>query len=106
MSDSDEIVLLRVHPRPSQPITLMIPEDVLPAISEVAAARDMSVDALLRLYVGQGLRFDAIEFGVALPHLLRPNATTRRALEDAKEGRGLASFPDVSALFEDLSRDD
>jgi len=58
MSDPDEITLLRVHPRPSEPVTLTIPTDTLAAITEVAEKRDMSPTALMKLYIGHGLRQD------------------------------------------------
>jgi predicted DNA-binding ribbon-helix-helix protein len=47
---------LQIHPRPSEIISLEIPSDVLQSLQEVAKNRDMSVAALLKLYIGQGLR--------------------------------------------------
>ncbi|MFL5384504.1 MAG: hypothetical protein ACJ8GN_18440 [Longimicrobiaceae bacterium] len=58
MSDPQEITLLRVHPRPSEDITVAIPVDTLATLREVAETRDMSLEALLRFYIGQGLRQD------------------------------------------------
>ena len=58
MSTPDEITLLRVHPRPSRPVTLSIPLDTLEMIQEVAESRDMSPEALMKLYIGHGLRQD------------------------------------------------
>ncbi|MFL5541094.1 MAG: hypothetical protein ACJ8J0_19045 [Longimicrobiaceae bacterium] len=58
MSDPDEITLLRVHPRPSEDVTVAIPVDTLATLREVAETRDMSLEALLRFYIGQGLRQD------------------------------------------------
>lgn len=45
--------------RPSQAVTLSIPSDTLELVRRVAATRDMSPEALLKFYVGQGLRQDA-----------------------------------------------
>jgi hypothetical protein len=45
--------------RPSEGVTLSIPSDTLDLIRRVATTRDMSSDALLKLYIGQGLRQDA-----------------------------------------------
>jgi len=58
MSDPDEITLLRVHPRPSESVALSIPIDTLGTIRQVAESRDMSPEALMRFYIGQGLRQD------------------------------------------------
>jgi hypothetical protein len=58
MSDPDEITVLRVHPRPSDAVTLTIPTDTLTVIRDVAATRDMSPEALMKLYIGHGLRQD------------------------------------------------
>jgi hypothetical protein len=59
MSNPDEPGTLRLRPRPSAPVTLSIPSDTLDLIHRVAATRDMSPDALLKFYIGQGLRQDA-----------------------------------------------
>lgn len=61
MSDADEIRILRVHPREVETIPLDIPVDALAKLRQVAAARDMSIEALMRLYIGQGLRVDLAE---------------------------------------------
>ncbi len=45
-------------PRPSQTVTLRVPTDTYGSLERMAAERDMSVDALLKLYIGQGLRAD------------------------------------------------
>lgn len=49
---------LKLHPRLEETISLDIPKDTLAAIKKVAANRDMSYEALLKLYIGQGLRQD------------------------------------------------
>jgi hypothetical protein len=58
MVDPDEITLLRLHPRPSEAVALTIPTDTLAVIREVADTRDMSPEALMKLYIGHGLRQD------------------------------------------------
>lgn len=55
---TEEGFALRFRPRPSATVTLSIPKDTLAAIEKVAAGRDMSVEALIKFYVGQGLRQD------------------------------------------------
>ena len=58
MHDPDDPDALTLRPRPSEAVTLNIPTDTLAQIERVAAARDMSVQALLKLYIGQSLRED------------------------------------------------
>jgi hypothetical protein len=59
MSKPDEIGPLRLRPRPSEAVTLSIPSDTLEMVRRAAGARDMSPEALLKFYIGQGLRQDA-----------------------------------------------
>lgn len=52
---------LHMHPRPTTTVTLTIPTDTLHLLEQVATSRDMSVEAVLKLYIGQGLRYDAAQ---------------------------------------------
>lgn len=47
---------LRLRPRQSKPVTIHIPADALTSLEKIAAGRDMSVEALLKLYIGQSIR--------------------------------------------------
>lgn len=49
---------LNVRPRPTTTVTISIPNDTLETIDHIATGRDMSVEALLKLYIGQALRQD------------------------------------------------
>ena len=49
---------LRLRSRASKPVTIQIPADALASLEKIAAGRDMSVDALLKLYIGQSMRQD------------------------------------------------
>jgi translation initiation factor IF-2 len=49
---------LRLRSRASKPVTIHIPADTLASLEKIAAGRDMSVEALLKLYVGQSMRQD------------------------------------------------
>jgi hypothetical protein len=40
---------------------LQIPVDASASLEEVAASRDMSIDALLKFYIGNGLREDKVK---------------------------------------------
>lgn len=59
MSTHDEVGPFRPRPRAAEPVTLSIPSDTLELIRRVAATRDMSPEALLKFYIGGGLRQDA-----------------------------------------------
>jgi len=50
--------LLSVHPRETEVVSIAIPKDTLASLRQVAAQRDMSDQALLKFYIGQGLRQD------------------------------------------------
>lgn len=58
MSDSDEITIIRMHPRPTTSVELPVPTDTLEVLRDVAQERDMSLEGLLRFYIGNGLRQD------------------------------------------------
>jgi hypothetical protein len=49
---------LSFHPRETEVISLTIPKDVVASLKQVAAQRDMSYQALLKFYIGKGLRQD------------------------------------------------
>ncbi len=49
---------LKVRSRNSKSVTLRIPADTLASLEKIAAGRDMSVNALLKLYIGQSMRQD------------------------------------------------
>jgi hypothetical protein len=49
---------LRLRPRETEVVSIAIPKDTLASLKKVAAQRDMSYQALLKLYIGQGLRQD------------------------------------------------
>lgn len=58
-STSDEPTELHLRPRAAENVTVSIPVDTLAAIREVAGTRDMTVEALKKLYIGSGLWQDA-----------------------------------------------
>jgi hypothetical protein len=61
MSQPEFPTELHVCPRPATTVTLNIPTDTYETLGQVATSRDMSVEALLKLYVGQGLRHDVAQ---------------------------------------------
>jgi uncharacterized DUF497 family protein len=58
MKKPEEEPLLSVRPRETEVIALAIPKDTLASLRQVAAQREMSEQALLKFYIGQGLRQD------------------------------------------------
>lgn len=61
MSQPEFPTELHIRPRPTTGVTLNIPTDTLQTLEQIAASRDMSVEALLKRYIGQGLRHDAAQ---------------------------------------------
>lgn len=61
---SEEGFELRLYPRASSDVTIQIPDDTLASLQKIAESQQMSVEALIKMYVGQGLRQDlAKQFG-------------------------------------------
>ena len=56
--ETEEGFDLKVRSRDSQPVPVHVPADTLASLENIAAGRDMSVEALLRLYIGQSIRQD------------------------------------------------
>ncbi len=54
----DEPIELNFHRRVSESVVLSIPVDTLDSIRKIAQDRDMSMESLLKFYIGQGLRQD------------------------------------------------
>jgi hypothetical protein len=92
MNKPDEPTELHLRPRAAEAVTLSIPSDVLATIREVAATRDMSAEALMRLYIGQGLRQDTARLFSE-----RILETTARVL-----ARHIASEEERSAILREI----
>ncbi|MDJ1175730.1 hypothetical protein [Roseofilum capinflatum] len=58
MNKPNELINLSIKPRPSENVSISIPKDTLESLKIIAHNRDMSLEALLRFYIGQGLRQD------------------------------------------------
>ena len=58
MKKPEEEPQLSVRPRETDVVTLAIPKDTLASLRQVATHREMSEQALLKFYIGQGLRQD------------------------------------------------
>lgn len=58
MNLPEEEFTLQLHPRTQETVSLEIPIDTLDSLKKIAQNRDMSTIALLKFYIGQGLRQD------------------------------------------------
>lgn len=58
MKTPEEKLEFKPRPRAQETVSLELPKDALESLEKVAASRDMSLAALLRFYIGQGLRQD------------------------------------------------
>ena len=84
MNNSEEEIKLQLRPRTAEIVSLNIPIDTLASLEKIAANRDMSVQALLKFYIGQGLREDLAK--VFSERLLHKTAQVlARHLESAEE---------------------
>lgn len=94
MKNHDEELELRIRPRPSEQIMIDIPTDTLETLKKVAASRDMSYQAVLKLYIGQGLRQDAAQL------------YADRVLEMTAEvlAQHLDSQEEVAAILQEIHR--
>lgn len=100
MKNPDELVteegyVLKFRERESEEVKLKIPKDVLVSLEKVAARRDMSVHALLKLYIGQNLRQDLA------------NYFSNSILEKTEEvlSRHLQSKEEVSEILHEIKTD-
>ncbi|MEH1858070.1 MAG: hypothetical protein V7L21_08715 [Nostoc sp.] len=58
MNKAEEELELHLRSRVTETVLIKIPTDTLRSLEKVAASQDMSPEALLKLYIGQGLRQD------------------------------------------------
>ena len=54
----DKTFELKVNARASEAVTVNIPIDTLADLRTIAGKKDMSLEGLIKFYVGQGLRVD------------------------------------------------
>ncbi len=83
---------LNLRSRDSKPVTIHIPADALASLEKIAAGRDMSVEALLKLYIGQSMRHDLVKL------------SADRVLEKTAQvlTRHIQSEEEVSAILKEI----
>jgi hypothetical protein len=62
MNKSEPEIILTIKPRPTETVELSIPQDTLDNLKKIADEKEMSLEALLKFYIGQGLRQDLTQF--------------------------------------------
>ena len=83
---------LAFRPRATEMVSMEMPTEVLDSLNQVAANRDMSVEALLKFYIGQGLRQDVASlFGT------RVLETTEAVL-----ARHISSEKEINSIIEEI----
>ena len=58
MNSSEDDITLQIRPRHTEAVSVEIPVDTLESLKKIARSRDMPLQALLKFYIGQGLRQD------------------------------------------------
>ena len=91
MKKPDELKL-HLRPRAVEVVSVKIPTDTLEALKKVARSCDMSYQALLKLYIGQGLRQD-----MAKLYAEQVLETTAQVLT-----RRIQSAEEVSAIMQEI----
>jgi len=83
---------LKVRSRDSKPVTIHIPADTLASLEKISAGKDMSVEALLKLYIGQSMRQDLAKLA------------TDRVLEKTAQvlKQHIQSEEEVSAILKEI----
>jgi gas vesicle protein len=98
MSDLEQNLELRVRPRDSETVSLKIPKDTLESLRRVAKQKGMSLEALLKFYIGKCLRQDLSQL------FSEPKISLKELMDDigtkTKE-RGL-----TPEILDELLRDD
>ncbi len=83
---------LTIRPRESESVTINVPIDTLASLRKIAAIRDMSEQALLKFYIGQGLRHDLSRY-----HSDQVMETTAEVL-----ARHIESEEEVSVILREI----
>jgi len=92
MKKPEEELKLQLHRRSKETVSLEIPKDTLDSLRKVAASRDMSLEALLKLYIGQSLRQDLAKL------------FSNRVLEATTQvlARHIQSEEEISTIIEEI----
>ena len=56
MNNPNQEFNLKIKPRPSETVSIKIPLDTLDDLKKIANSRNMSVESLIKFYIGKNLR--------------------------------------------------
>ncbi len=76
MNKPNEEMTFTIKPRPSENVSISIPKDTLESLKTIAHHQDMSLEALLKFYIGKGLRQDLDVSWLKEGNLTKPNSNT------------------------------
>ncbi|MBE9005565.1 hypothetical protein IQ259_11035 [Fortiea sp. LEGE XX443] len=93
MNNPEEEFTLQLRPRSHETVSLEIPKDTLESLKKIADSRDMSCEALLKFYIGQGLRQDVAKL------------FSNRVLEATAQvlARHIQSEAEISEILQEIS---
>ncbi len=74
---------LKFYERESTEVTLNIPKDVLETLQEVADKKEMSVESVLKFFIGQGLRKELDSKSAS--ELMRKRLNSRKKVEETSK---------------------
>ena len=74
---------LKFYERESAEVTLNIPKDVLKTLQEIADKKDMSVESVLKFFIGQGLRKELDSKSAS--ELMRKRLKSRKNIEESAD---------------------
>ena len=83
ISVSPEGFELKFYERESAEITLDIPKDVFATLQEIADKKEMSVESVLKFFIGQGLRKELNPKSAS--ELMRKRLNSRKKFEEFSE---------------------
>ncbi len=92
MNELNEEFELNFKPRKSESVNLSIPSEIVDSLKRIAAQKDMSEEALLKFYIGQGLRQD-----LAKLHSERVLETTAQVLS-----KHIQSKEEISTILNEI----
>lgn len=92
MNNPEENLKLHLRPRVTEAVSIQVPVDALESLRRVADSREMSLEALLRLYIGRGLRQDLTKL------------FSERVLETTAQvlARHLQSEEEISTILQEI----
>lgn len=92
MNKPDAELEIQLKPRATETVAIKIPTDTLESLKKIAANRDMTLEGLLKFYIGQSLRQDLSKL------------FSERVLESTAEvlGRHIQSEDEILSIIQEI----